>query len=159
MGANYSSKRWYLRKWYSYIEKQQERKREIAWWERDTKRATAWWERDEKRTTAWWERERECLCVTRPIYAVGPKLFFFSKGPKLVIWILSNVVTASTNPAEVNGGDSFNAWNRGWNLNRPISNKQSRSITTSNWVKISQQWIQVQLYEIRVLKDFFKKIK
>lgn len=55
------------------------------------------------------ERERECLCVTRPIYAVGPKLFFFSKGPKLVIWILSNVVTASTNPAEVNGGDSFNA--------------------------------------------------
>lgn len=104
------------------------------------------------------ERERVSVCYSSYL-CCWPKTFFFSKGPKLVIWILSNVVTASTNPAEVNGGDSFNAWNRGWNLNRPISNKQSRSITTSNWVKISQQWIQVQLYEIRVLKDFFKKIK
>lgn len=69
-------------------------------------------EREMKRELLPDERERESVCVTRPIYAVvntRPKTFFFSKGPKLVIWILSNVVTASTNPAEVNGGDSFNA--------------------------------------------------
>jgi len=55
---------------------------------------------------AWGERERERDC---PMYATRPKNIY-SEGPKVVICISSNAVSASSHPLEVYNRNYFNVW-------------------------------------------------